>query len=265
MDHSHHRSLGKLLVCLNGTSDSQRSSSESVRSPLLTSKFCLIKVVLRSAQPFEDVYPHLRGCLISHQTELRLSALRILSACPDAPTVVQRCLTGEEVPLDVQGLRERVLRTSRTTEVRLPPSCAGTLLTVTIQESITTDVAAELASRWLLAQLKVNLKPLWKPAGNTITEIIQMGWGERVWSLVWEELQGTQLVRTGDSDDESHSSGEDEDWEDERTWRDPSHLKLRTVLRRWQNEDVQSTHSLTVSSLIFRPNFLVHRIYRANV
>ncbi|KAF9038274.1 hypothetical protein BDZ89DRAFT_1061276 [Hymenopellis radicata] len=172
---------------------------------------------------FDLVYNSLRDCLLSHDADLRLSALRVLATCSDAPEVVQRCLVGEEVSLDVRGVRERVLRTSRVTQGAIP-----------------TELSAELCSRWLLAQLKVNLKPLWKPAANTIAEVVELGWGETVWSLVWNELQATNLARSIDSgDDETTECTEEEDWESERTWRDPSAHKLRTVIQTWQQDVTQ--------------------------
>ena len=54
--------------------------------------------------------------LLSHSRLLRLSVLRVLSSVklPEgSEEVVKKCLQGEEVPLEVHGVRERVVRITR--------------------------------------------------------------------------------------------------------------------------------------------------------
>ena len=75
------------------------------------------------------VYPSLSCSLLSHSLSLRLNTLRILDSKklvdkehqnPDANGVVEvikRCLQGEEVSLDLQGVRERVLRIGKVVPV----------------------------------------------------------------------------------------------------------------------------------------------------
>ena len=76
--------------------------------------------------PFSSVYPHLHPAIGSHAHQTRLRALHLLSSRlishdPDVGVdadsgadgvdeVVKRCLAGEEVPIDAQGVRERVVR-----------------------------------------------------------------------------------------------------------------------------------------------------------
>ena len=67
---------------------------------------------------FDELYASLQHSIISHSRLLRLSSLRVLMSplvdCPaDVQEVLKRCLQGEEVPLDVQGVRERILRIGR--------------------------------------------------------------------------------------------------------------------------------------------------------
>lgn len=70
----------------------------------------------------EDIYPQLKPCIISHSRALRLGALRLLASGfvqtrHEQKDVLKRCLQGEEVSLDLQGVRERVLRIGRIGQV----------------------------------------------------------------------------------------------------------------------------------------------------
>ena len=90
---------------------------------------------------FSELYLHLRMCIVSHLRSLRLSALKILSSklvksSPGEPDVLKRCLQGEEVSLDVQGVRERVLRIGRIGQV------------IKDDEPLATD----LCIRWLICE-----------------------------------------------------------------------------------------------------------------
>ena len=79
--------------------------------------------------PFNTVYPSLSCSLLSHSRSLRLNTLQLLDSKklvdknhqnPDANGVVEvlkRCLQGEEVSLDLQGVRERVLRIGKVVPV----------------------------------------------------------------------------------------------------------------------------------------------------
>lgn len=89
--------------------------------------------------PFEELYAPLRPSLLSHSRPLRLACLRLLSSPVvgvDSGTgeAVRRCLQAEEISLDVQGSRERVLRINR--------------LPVAITNG--DDRGADVATRWLI-------------------------------------------------------------------------------------------------------------------
>ncbi|KAJ7158771.1 armadillo-type protein [Mycena filopes] len=176
----------------------------------------------------EEIYPALAPAILSHSRALRLSALRLLAATQpsDAREIVKRCLAGEEVPLDVQGVRERVLR-------------IGRVETVVKDKQKETDVGPDLCGRWLVAQLKVNLRPLWSPAAGALAQMAQR-FGDEIWRLLFQELQTLYSSSTpSDSPeveqlDEEETGDEDKDpWEEERTWRDPSAHKLRGVVGKW--------------------------------
>ncbi len=74
------------------------------------------------AADFEELYHFLQKSILSHDSQLRLNALRLLVSPaikvpgPDLE-VVKRCLQSEEVSLDVQGVRERVLRMGRVGQI----------------------------------------------------------------------------------------------------------------------------------------------------
>jgi U3 small nucleolar RNA-associated protein 20 len=70
----------------------------------------------------DNIYPILRESLLSHSRSLRLNTLRLLAcklikSSAGEHEVVERCLQGEEVSLDVHGVRERLLRIGRVGQV----------------------------------------------------------------------------------------------------------------------------------------------------
>jgi U3 small nucleolar RNA-associated protein 20 len=141
--------------------------------------------------------------------------------------VLKRCLQGEEVSLDLQGVRERVLRIGRVGQV------------------VGDEKGADLCARWLIAQLKVNLRPLWSPAAAALSLLAQR-FGNLVWRLLFEELKKVTSEGLGLAEglegsfleNDQHSkerhggdeASEGDPWEEERSWRDPSAHKLRSVV-----------------------------------
>jgi U3 small nucleolar RNA-associated protein 20 len=88
--------------------------------------------------PFDAFYAQLQPSLLSHSRLLRLSALRLLSSRIVGPStsseVLHKCLQAEEVMVDVQGVRERVMRIGRISHI--------------IKDG--DDTGADIAVRWLL-------------------------------------------------------------------------------------------------------------------
>jgi U3 small nucleolar RNA-associated protein 20 len=225
-----------------------------------------VKVLIPCSSPTDevatlgDLYLALRDSLLSHSRPLRLNALRLL-ACKLVKSsvgeqeVVKRCLQGEEVSLDIQGVRERLLRIGRVSQV--------------VRDG--DEISADLCARWLvgtpcvpadlrfpvadcvyLAQLKVNLRPLWSSAIEALASLSQR-FGNVVWSLVFTELQTSSVNQ--DIDPSRTESGQAEDdierdhREEERSWRDPSAHKLRSAVVKWLHGD--RTQFLRVSVLSF--------------
>jgi len=189
--------------------------------------------------PLSLIYPPLHSAFLSHSRPIRLAALRLMDSKLVDPAhsqieVLKRCLQGEEVSLDLQGVRERVLRIGRVGQV------------------VGDEKGADLCARWLIAQLKVNLRPLWSPAAAALSLLAQR-FGDLVWRLLFEELRKVTSGDLGVGDglegssleDNQHSKegcGGDETsvgdpWEEERTWRDPSAHKLRSVILIWEDPE----------------------------
>lgn len=90
----------------------------------------------------DTVYEPLKTSLLSHSQSLRLNSLRLLSSSviqgADGPAeLLKKALQVEEISIDVQGVRERVLRIGR-----LP-------VAVTNGD----EVAAEICARCLIGTL----------------------------------------------------------------------------------------------------------------
>lgn len=89
-----------------------------------------------------------------------------------------------------------------------------------------------------LAQLKVNLRPLWSPAAGALASLTQR-FGNAIWKLVFHELQvladpSRQEGPSHWADNGQHASDESVDpWEEERSWRDPSAHKLWSIVADW--------------------------------
>lgn len=176
---------------------------------------------------FEDMYHHLASAVSSHSRHSRLNALCLLSSPlvhmhPTRELVLSRLLQAEEVPIDVQNSRERVLRVTQLERV-IPADDA---------------VVSELAVRWLVAQLKVGLRPVWLPTAHALEKLSERC-GEVVWRVMFGELKAVIALSSVDSvpdwaKDIGNSTGNAEEWrESERSWRDPSAHKIYNTLTKW--------------------------------
>jgi len=180
---------------------------------------------------FEDMYGHLGSLILSHSRRSRLNALYLLSSPfvdtgPSQELVLSRILQAEEVPIDAQSSRERVLRVTQLERV-IPGDDA---------------VVSELAVRWLASQLKVGLRPVWLPTAHALEKLSERC-GETVWQVVFGELKAVVGSSTLENvpdwmKDVSDAAGDaDEVRESERSWRDPSAHKIRSALAKWCAND----------------------------
>lgn len=115
-------------------------------------------------------------------------------------------------------------------------------------------------NRFSIAQLKVNLRPLWSPTTTALASLSER-FGDVVWRLLFDELKGlylnvkpndTTIPSWMDNDTEDQRNGNANDpWEDERTWRDPSAHKLREIVVKWLDDDHITAKVLQVCVLLF--------------
>ena len=190
----------------------------------------------------DTMYEQLKSALLSHSALLRLGTLRLLGspivrASEGTIELVKKALQAEEISVDVQGVRARVLRIGR--------------LPLAVKDG--DDVAADVCARWLIgvflypcaswlapdritAQLKVNLRPLWSPAASALSSLSSR-FGDLVWGLLFQEVQkaASPTVSHASSPAWLKENADEGDviWEDERSWRDPSAHKFRTAVAKW--------------------------------
>ena len=88
------------------------------RKKLIIRVYCMYSPLHLTPVSLDTAYPSLSRSLLSHSHSLRLNTLRLLDCkklidknheSSDVMEVLKRCLQGEGVSLDLQGVRERVL------------------------------------------------------------------------------------------------------------------------------------------------------------
>ncbi|CAE6411743.1 unnamed protein product [Rhizoctonia solani] len=213
--------------------------SQSVMGALPRLQTLLTSVT--STVPLSDILPHLLIPLSSHSHTLRSSALQLLAGpcvarSPAQTTALSRIIAAETTPLTVQSSRERVVNTGKV---------------INANGMIEGDEMQTIIIRWLVAQLKINLRPLWAPAIQTLGTLVSAGGcGEEVWDVLFSELErvcrdpsafelrspklvdGTENIEKMEVDEETDHSAS---WEEgERTWRCPAAIKFIRTVRRWE-------------------------------
>ncbi|KAI9465208.1 armadillo-type protein [Lactarius psammicola] len=180
---------------------------------------------------FEEIFRYLASPLLSHSRRSRLSALRLLSSSlvykpSSLELVLSKLLQAEEVPINAPSSRERVLRLTQ------------------LEHAITRDdtVVSELAVRWVVAQLKVGLRPVWLPAARVLEKLSEQS-EEVVWRIMFGELKEVVSISSADGAPEWMKDVRDADdldkvRESERSWRDPSAHKVRSALAKWGAGDM---------------------------
>ncbi|KAG8720081.1 U3 snoRNP protein [Ceratobasidium sp. 395] len=197
--------------------------------------------------PLNALLPHLLAPLTSHSRILRSSALHLLSGpcvsrSPEQTDVLSRLAAAEDVPLTVQGVRERVVKTGKV-----------------VAGSVAGEEMKEVVVRWLVAQLTINLRPLWAPAIQALGTLASAsGCAEEVWSVVFGELERvcrepkSFMLRalgeeTADSTAMELDQGENvgaeparemvSEWQEgEKTWRCPSATAFVKTVARWERD-----------------------------
>ncbi|KAG6370302.1 down-regulated in metastasis-domain-containing protein [Boletus reticuloceps] len=153
---------------------------------------------------------HLRACIVSRSRSLHLCALKILSSklvksTPGERDVLNRCLQGEGVSLDAQGVRERVLRIGRIGQM------------IKGGEPLATDLCPSSRS-------------IYDPYGRRLPRR----------SCPWPSDSGTADKTHGLPERLNENIGQDVNGdrrEEQRTWRDGAAHRLRTMISNWLDQD----------------------------
>ncbi|EUC57511.1 U3 snoRNP protein Utp20, partial [Rhizoctonia solani AG-3 Rhs1AP] len=233
--------------------------SQSVMGALVQFQTLLASVT--SAIPLNDLLPHLLTPLTSHSHTLRSSTLQLLAGpcvtrSPAQTTGLSRIIAAENTPLTVQSSRERVVKTGKV---------------ISASGEIEGDDMHKIAIRWLVAQLKVNLRPLWAPAIQTLGTLVSASrCGDEVWDVVYSELERVcrdpdafELRSPRSQDDQETNdvmevdaeTSRKEDWEEERTWRCPAAIKCVQTVRRWQANTIPSVAEPTPQDRLDLANY----------
>lgn len=184
--------------------------------------------------------------MLSHINSLRLNALRLLAS--DAVkrdalqhTAIEACLGAEEVELSSTLAPERVLKTTKIGSLSLGDSAAAKQLCIIWLDGVHSALRPWVI--WLtmyVAQMKVNVMPLWKAASQALVALVNQC-GEEVWPIVGAELKG--LFEQEGIDDPQPSWMDDSGGqgriihEDEKTWRNPGLHETLIALRDASSND----------------------------
>lgn len=232
--------------------------SESALSGLATLLRASTSLPTSTQVPYRALTP-LHRSLHSHSRAIRLSALQILTSrivvglSSAEGDVLRRCLQGEEVSLDVGGARERVLRIGRV-GIAVRHGEAGDIEEDGKELRRVERGGGEECARWLMAQLKVNLRPLWSPAAEALSGLANR-LGDPIWNVIWEEFvenfsKSSSNMSEGvvttfvpswltakDNQIQDHRDGDT--WEEERSWRDGAAHNVRETVAEWLDEGLE--------------------------
>ncbi|KAI8452196.1 hypothetical protein BY996DRAFT_4584890 [Phakopsora pachyrhizi] len=131
--------------------------------------------------PFSQLYQNLQEAVLSENDKTRQLALSILHTNSNQSdkalhSVIELCLKIEETPPSVECARHRLMYIRK---LGIMVKCCDTI-------GNSPDIV-ELSQRILLAQLKVNFKPLWEESIKYLTETAER-YPESFWKLVWDQL-----------------------------------------------------------------------------
>lgn len=120
--------------------------------------------------------------VMSADSSLRLSSLKVLavaSANADATAIWNQCKQIELSEMSFQNARERTTQVAR---------LGRQLDSLSNKEEVASTIKSAIT--YLIAQLKVNFRPVWAEIVTALTALAK-GHTETIWTVVWEELQRT--------------------------------------------------------------------------
>lgn len=115
--------------------------------------------------------------LMSADTALRLSSLRVLAVAAEDPSIWNQCKAIEQAQMTLQNTRDRTTQIAR----------LGRQLS---SLSNPDETAVQWAINYLITQLKINFRPLYPETITVLTSLVGKH-AEFIWATVWGELQKT--------------------------------------------------------------------------
>jgi U3 small nucleolar RNA-associated protein 20 len=108
----------------------------------------------------------------------------MVKSSPAEHNALKRCLQGEEVSLEMQGVRERVLRIGRLYQVIRDDEPLSVDICVRWLVCTCSVSFLQHFSNGIVAQLKVNLQPIWSPASEALSSLAQR-FSDVAWDIIF--------------------------------------------------------------------------------
>lgn len=163
----------------------------------LVARYHWNREILEQTAAFVEHWPEVEGLedanverlrlnVLSADSSLRLSSLKLLvtdarDKSKDVTAIWQACLAVESAEMSLKNVRDRTTQIARLS--RHLSSLTGDL-----EESVAATVNSSIS--YLVAQLKVNFRPLWSETVTALTAQVPAH-GNTIWTIIWEELQKT--------------------------------------------------------------------------
>ncbi|GAA5866298.1 hypothetical protein JCM3774_006608 [Rhodotorula dairenensis] len=230
----------------------------------------------RSEAARSAVYASILPNLLSEDSVLRRSSLEIAlslypeSETPTAADLIQKCIEVEDMPLTVQGAREKSMKVRR-----LGIVANGQLGKEGSTEPV--EPVLEIVLRYLTAMLKVNFKPIWPEAIGAL-QLLSGRFPEQVWAVTSRQLlaaatRGADLFVTRKPEWAANASADDAavdlvfDEQALRDWHLEDRLsKLQQSERRFEAGDNDQQSKLQeLAALQKTPERLVVHSYEAQL
>ncbi|ORY25251.1 hypothetical protein BCR39DRAFT_485643 [Naematelia encephala] len=203
--------LGELLRCADAMI-SNGDVEQAVKAVLLgraamadiLTKWSWNREVLSTIAPFFDLWEAdelvqsidkatLLANLMSADSQLRQASLRILAAAsPSASSsgtgerdIWSLCLQIESAEMTLRNVRDRTTLIAR----------LGRLLgALSVEERASMSSTVRAALTYLVAQFKVNFRPLYAQSISTLASLAGQ-YGDDIWAIVWDQLEQTQAAQ----------------------------------------------------------------------
>jgi U3 small nucleolar RNA-associated protein 20 len=125
---------------------------------------------------------------MSADSSLRLSSIKVLAVAarknaPDSAAIWDLCATVEQSEMTLKNVRERTNNLARLGRYLVNQTSPSDEVAATINAAIS----------YLVAQLKVNFRPVWAETVTALTALAPKN-AEQIWTIVWGDLSKTILA-----------------------------------------------------------------------